>query len=365
MRSENFSSTKEPARGHASVAHQSIQKRNSCHGRSASPALNTVVAVGMFVVSFCAGQVRAQPAPSSDQAITVTLLGTGTPVPLSDRFGPSTLVEAGGRKLLFDAGRGVPIRMSQLGLPLGVIDTVLLTHFHSDHLNGLPDVWMTSYIPVGFGNRTKPLRLVGPTGTAHIAEGMRATFSNDIETRMADEHVPEAATRIDVQEFSKDGVVLDEGGLRVTAFKVNHGELIHPSYGYRIDYAGHSVLISGDTKYEQNIIEHGRGIDLLIHEVCAVPEPLQNLPNIKQVINHHTSPQEAGRIFALTRPKMAAYTHLVLLGTREQPPLTVPDIERQTRETYDGPLTTGEDLTRFVISDRVTVQRWDPARNRY
>ncbi|MCK8785061.1 MBL fold metallo-hydrolase, partial [Roseomonas sp. NAR14] len=297
--------------------------------------------------------------------ITVTLLGTGTPVPLPDRFGPATLVEAGGRRLLFDAGRGAPIRLNQIGLTLGSIETVFLTHFHSDHLNALPDVWMTSYIPVGFGNRSRPLRMVGPEGTQRIAERMRDTFADDIRIRMADEHVPEAATRIDAREFAGDGVVYDEGGVKVTALRVNHGEHIQPSYGYRVDHAGHAVLISGDTKYEPNIVRHGQGLDLLVHEVCAVPEALQSLPNIRQVIDHHTSPQEAGRIFSQTKPRMAAYTHLVLLGTREHPPLTVADVERQTRESYDGPLTIGEDLTRFAIGDQVVVSRWDAARQAY
>jgi ribonuclease Z len=297
-----------------------------------------------------------------DEALIVTLLGTGTPVPLTDRFGPSTLVEAGGRKLLFDAGRGVPIRLNQLKINLGQIDAVFLTHFHSDHVNGLPDVWMTSYIPVGFGDRKKPMTLVGPNGTARIAENMRTTFFDDIRIREADEHVADAATKIDVHEFGSEGVVFDESGVRVTAFKVNHGEFIQPAYGYRIDYGGHSVLISGDTKFEPNIIKNGTGVDLLIHEVCAVPDALQKLPNIKQVIDHHTSPQEAGKVFSMTKPKMAAYTHFVLLGNSEHPPLNAVDVERQTRETYNGPLTLGEDLTRFVIGSEIKVQKWSQDR---
>ena len=314
--------------------------------------------------------INATAAPAGGKAadkpaMTVTLLGTGSPVPLTGRFGPSTLVEAGGQKFLFDAGRGAPIRLAQLGIALGEITGVFITHFHSDHLNGLPDVWMTSYIPVGFGNRSQPMKLWGPEGTAAIGKGMRSAFSDDIRIRTADEHVTDQATQIDVKEFNADGVVYDEGGVRVTAFKVNHGELIHPSYGYRVDYQGHSVLISGDTKYEPNIIKNGQGLDLLIHEVCAVPAEMAGRPNIKQVINHHTSPQEAGKIFTQTRPKMAAYTHLVLLGDRKHAPLGPKDVEQQTRETYSGPLTVGEDLTRFEIGDGVRVKTWDAQKQAY
>lgn len=159
----------------------------------------------------------------------------------------------------------------------------------------------------------------------------------DIRTRMADEHVQEETTRIKVEEFSDDSVVLDEAGLRVTVFHVNHRELIHPAYGDRVEYAGHSVLISGDTKYEPNIMKNGQGLDLLVHEVCAVPEAMQNLPNIKEVINHHTSPREAGTIFLATKPAMAVYSHIALLGNPANPPLTASDIEQKTREAYNGP----------------------------
>ena len=322
--------------------------------------------LGAAVLGLGGHAVRAAgEAGSNATAMTVTLLGTGSPVPLTDRYGPSTLVEAGGRKFLFDAGRGAPMRLAQLGIPLGEITGVFLTHFHSDHLNGLPDFWMTSYVPVAFGARSQPMKLWGPEGTVLIGERMRAAFADDIRIRMADAHVKELATQIDVKEFNADGVVYDEGGVRVTAFKVNHGELIHPSYGYRVDYQGHSVLISGDTKYEPNIIKNGQGLDLLIHEVCAVPAEMAERPNIKQVINHHTSPQEAGKIFTQTRPKMAAYTHLVLLGDRKHAPLGPKDLEQQTRETYSGPLTVGEDLTRFEIGDGVRVRTWDAGKQAY
>src|ERR1043166_10293485 len=90
---------------------------------------------------------------------SVTLLGTGTPVPLPDRFGPSTLVEAGGQKLLFDAGRGASIRLNQLEVPIGSIDALLLTHFHSDHTVGIPDVWLTGWLESYFGTDRKSTRL--------------------------------------------------------------------------------------------------------------------------------------------------------------------------------------------------------------
>jgi ribonuclease Z len=174
--------------------------------------------------------LAAIPAPGKDE-IAVTLLGTGTPSPDPDRFGPATLVEASGLALLFDSGRGATVRLNQLNIPFGKsLDAVFLTHYHSDHVNGLPDNWMVGFLPVPFAGRVKPMRLwgptgklYGPTGVSRIAKNLTEAFSDDIRIRMADEHVPEAATQIEAHDFDGDGVVFDEGGVKVAAFEVNHG----------------------------------------------------------------------------------------------------------------------------------------------
>jgi len=98
----------------------------------------------------------------------VTLLGTGVPTPRPDRFGPSTLVEAGEQKLLIDAGRGAAIRLFQIGIPIGRIDALFLTHFHSDHTSGIPDIWLTGWLESHFGTRRRPFHVVGPTGVQSI-----------------------------------------------------------------------------------------------------------------------------------------------------------------------------------------------------
>ena len=308
--------------------------------------------------------VLAQPAPKSD-AITVTLLGTGTPNPRPDRFGPSTLIEAGGKRLIVDAGRGMTIRLFQLKIPLGQIDATFLTHFHSDHLNGLPDYFLTSYLRTPYAQRNTTMRLYGPTGTARVAESMRTTFADDIRIRMADENVPEAATRIDTKEFSEDGMVFDEDGVKVTAFRVLHGELIKPSFGYRVDYAGRSVLLSGDTKFDENLIKHGTGVDLLLHEVCMLPDALRDVAAFKAIMDHHTSPEECGVVFNRTKAKLAAYTHLVQPGTAKDPPVSDEAIVEATRKTYQGPLIIGQDLTRFVVGKEIRTLRWDAEQRGY
>src|SRR3979411_1754380 len=108
----------------------------------------------------------------ADSDFKVTLLGTGTPIPDPDRFGPSTLVEAGNKKLLFDAGRGVPIRVRQLGFRESKIDVVFLTHYHSDHTAGIPDIWLTGWLQSHYGTRTRPLRVIGPVGAKELMSNL-------------------------------------------------------------------------------------------------------------------------------------------------------------------------------------------------
>src|SRR5919199_5785489 len=287
----------------------------------------------------------------------VTLIGTGIPNPFPDRFGPSTLVEAGGQKLLFDAGRGATIRLFQLGIPLRDVNPLFIIHFHSDHTVGVPDLWLTGWLPGPWARRTTPLHIIGPVGTKELAENRERAYAADIRIRMADEKLPREGAVIEPEEFAHEGVVYDMDGVRVTAFEVNHGDEIKPAYGYRVDYKGRSVAISGDTKFNENVIKYGTGADLLIHEVGAVRPAIAREPVVQRVMAHHTSPQEAGTVFSRAHPKLAAYTHLVLLSRPNVPPLTPDELEAQTRETYAGPLAVGTDLMRFNIgNDRVTVQ---------
>jgi ribonuclease Z len=300
-----------------------------------------------LVLGLGLGDAEAQTAPPSD--FRVTLLGTGIPVPQPDRFGPATVVEVGGQKLLFDAGRGATIRLYQLRVPLRDVGPLFLTHFHSDHTIGIPDVWLSGWLGGPWARRKTPFRVIGPTGTKDLMANLERAYAADIKIRMADENYPAEGIRVVAEEFSAGGVVYEKDGVRVTAFDVDHGEMIKPSYGYRIDYDGRSVVISGDTRFDKNVIKHGTGADLLIHEVAAVRSELLKDPQVQRVMAHHTSPQEAGRVFQQTRPKLAVYTHLVLLSRPNIPALTPEELAAQTRETYDGPLVVGEDLMAFDV----------------
>jgi len=292
----------------------------------------------------------------------VTLLGTGVPIPSADRFGPSTLVEAGDQKLLIDAGRGATIRLFQLDIPIGRIDVQLLTHYHSDHVSCLPDVWLTGWLESHFGRRKTPYKVIGPTGAKRLIENLERAYADDIKIRIADEKLPLSGIATEVSEYDCDGLVYEKNGVKVIAFEVDHGDVIKPCYGYRIEYGGRVAVFSSDTRYNQNVIKYGKGADLLVHEVAMARPELMKQAYIQRIIGHHTVPYDCGRVFAQTRPKLAAFTHVVLLASKEVPPPSLDDVVAGVRQTYDGPLEIGEDLISFEIGDTVTVRRLMPSR---
>lgn len=307
-----------------------------------------------LLLGAAATEVRAQ------GDFKVTLLGTASPSPRANRFGPSTLVEAGDQKLLFDAGRGVPIRMWQIKVPMGKLDALFLTHFHSDHISGIPDLWLTGWLGPEFGRRAAPFRVIGPTGTKSLMENIEKAFAADIMIRLEDEKLPPAGIAIAPEEFDKDGVVYEKNGVKVTAFEVDHGPGIKPAYGYRVDYKGRSVVLSGDTRYNANVIRYGSGSDLLIHEVGSARKELMVNLFAQRIIGHHTTPMEAGQVFTQAKPKLAVYTHIVLLSSATIPEPTLDDVVAETRQTYGGPLEVGDDLMQFEVGDTIVVRRLSP-----
>jgi ribonuclease Z len=222
----------------------------------------------------------------------------------------------------------------------------------------LHSLWLTGWLEAHFGTRTTPLRVIGPRGAKTLMTHLKQAYALDVSMRIADEKLALQGAAIDVEEFSADGPVYERNGVTVTAFEVDHGAAIKPAYGYRVEYAGRSVVISGDTRFNHNVIKYGTGADLLIHEVAMVRPALLAEPFIQRIMAHHTTPSEAGTVFAQTRPKLAAYTHLVFLASKTVPPATVDDLIAETRRTYTGPLEVGEDLMRFTIGGSVTVERW-------
>ena len=188
-------------------------------------------------------------------------------------------------------------------------------------------------------------------------ENLEKAYDWDIRTRIADQKLARENVAVSVAEI-KEGIVYDSDGLKVTAFEVDHGDLVKPAFGYRIDYGGHSAVISGDTRFSENLIKYATGTDLLIHQVAAVRPELLASPVFQLILAHHTKPEEAGVIFARTKPKLAVFYHFSLLGTLEVKPMTVQEVVDLAHKNYSGPIVAGEDLMVFHLGQEgVTVSK--------
>ena len=287
-----------------------------------------------------------------EQSLKITLLGTGIPNPDINAFGTSTPIEAGSQRVLIDCGRGTVVRMAQAGFPIGYIDTVILSHYHSDHYAGLLDLVMTGAIQQPFSNRGAPLQLFGPPGVEDIATGLWQATNPDRNIRVADNEIDPEHMRI-IPHIYEQGTVYDKGGLKITAIKVDHGEFIRPAYAFRVEYCGHVFVHSHDTRYNENLIANAHNADVFAHEVAAAsPETIAAYPEVRTAINHHSTPQDVGRVFAKTKPRLAILTHLALLPPD---PMPISAVMAELAEEYDGLVLVAEDLMRIEICKNISV----------
>ena len=301
----------------------------------------------LFTIAFVA---LAFPA-FTQEPLQITLLGTGNPRPSMERFGPSILVEAGGTDILIDVGRGAAQRLFQIGAArkLRDVDMVLFTHLHSDHIVGFPDFWLTGWV---FG-RARPLPVMGPPGTKSMCDHLDQAYAFDRKVRGRDARYVAAGIALETKDV-EPSVIYDEDGLRITAFEVDHGDGIVPAYGYRVDYGPYSAAFSGDMRYDERIIEHAKGVDVLVMEVISAEVEMRRAQvqgplAVEKVIAHHISEEQAGSIFARVEPRLAVYSHIV------PSPAIAEDLIPPTRRTYDGPLAVGYDLMKITIGETVEI----------
>lgn len=285
-------------------------------------------------------------------ALKITFLGTGTPVPNADAYGTSTLIEAGGQRVLLDCGRGTVVRLAQAGFPVGAIDRVFLSHYHSDHYVGLFDLLMTGAIPQRFAGRKGPLHVHGPVGLGAIAEGAWLAATPDRDIRVADGEMDPERMRI-IPHVYTEGVVHDIDGLRIIAIEVDHGDFIRPAFAFRAEYAGKVFVHSHDTRYNENLIRQSQGADVMVHEVAAArPATLRDHPAVAVAINHHSTPAEVGRVFARVRPRLAMLTHLVFLPPD---PVGIEEVMEELGAEYGAPVVVAEDLMSVLIGRTISV----------
>ncbi len=281
------------------------------------------------------------------QDMRVTLIGTGTPVPQPGINGPATLVRVGETELLFDAGRGVVSGLTAAGVRPGGVDAVFITHMHSDHLIGLPDLLLTGWLTYPGGLRKNPLPIYGPQGVVELATNLPAAFASDILLRKGAVPVSNGGENLRARPFSGPGTVYDLNGVTVTAFPVIHGNATGQAYGYRVDHGGTSVTISGDTTVSEDLIEAAQNTDLLVHEVFAANPEVSKTPIARMIASLHVTPEQAADVFTRSNPKMAVFTHVVQFPPN--PPSRQQILER-ARAKYDGSLMMGEDGMTFLIT---------------
>ncbi len=280
----------------------------------------------------------AQSTPCEMQAV---LLGTGYPVPVPDRAGPSTAVIVNGKYFVVDAGRAVTMRLAALKPRMPHVEAVFLTHLHSDHTGGLPDLFDTSWI---MERRSVPFELYGPEGTREMADAMLQFFAADIHIRRDLTEYQSAAGATVNTHIVKQGTVYDRDGLKITAFEVDHRPVV-PAFGYRFDCGGKSIVISGDTAPSDNLVQFAKGADILIHEAYLLGIFQQNRNDAGRIAQnlsrYHTNAEQAGEIAARAGVKRLVLTH-VIPGDRSAA------LHDLAAKAFKGEVTVGADLMRFT-----------------
>lgn len=284
----------------------------------------------------------------------VLLCGTGSPLPDPTRAGPCTAIIAGSRLFIVDAGEGSARNLTLAGFPTGRVEALFLTHFHSDHIDGLGPMMLMRWS--GRPN-TSPLPIHGPPGVEQVVAGFNAAYALDNGYRTA-HHGPAimppagaGATAIPFAMGTAPVVLINDGGLRVTAFRVDHGP-VDPAVGYRFDYKGRSVVISGDTAPSPSLVAAAKGADLLVHEAlqpelvalltkALVAKGVENTAQVtRDIVNYHSSPEQAADAATAAGAKALILSHIV-------PPMpyafAYPAFLGGAADHFSGSITVGED----------------------
>lgn len=273
--------------------------------------------------------------------ITITLLGTGSPIPDPHRAGPSTLVSAGDTHLLVDAGRGVMMRLAGAGVGANQLTAILLTHLHSDHITDLGDVITTRWITTF--TRT-PLPIVGPPGTREVVDRLLASLAPDISYRLAHHEDLDHPPPVEVIEVA-DGPVPVELGVAVTCAPTDHRP-VDPTIGFRIDHGGTSVVLAGDTVPCEGLDRLCTGADALVHTaIRADIVRAVGLPRMVDILDYHSSVEQAADTATRNGVGTLVLTHYV----PAIPPGGGDDWRALAAEHFAGRIELGDDLHRVEV----------------
>jgi ribonuclease Z len=269
-------------------------------------------------------------------ALDVILLGTGYPRPDPEHAGPSMAIVFGEKWFVVDAGRGATMRIAGTDLKYANLQAVFLTHLHSDHTAGLPDLFSTSW---QFGRKTRALELYGPPGTRKLSKGMLEFFEEDIHIRrdLQEKH-PAAGATIRTHVVRDGAVVFDDGEVRVTAFAVDHKPVEH-AFGYRFEAKGNVVVVSGDTRPNANLLRFAKNADVLVLEAYLHEHfDKHDTPEVaKRLKSYHVSAEEAGEIAKAANVKTLVLTHLIPANAEET-------FRERASKAFRGTIVVGRDL---------------------
>lgn len=320
-----------------------------------------------------ARNMSSDPIGELPDGLHVLLCGAGGPLPDPVRSGPCVAVVAGETMVVVDAGTGGARNLQRLGFVPGRATALFLTHFHSDHIDGLGELAMLRWTG---GSHTTPLPVHGPTGVEEIVAGFNAAYRRDFGYRVAhhgEATVPPSgagtvAVPFAVPAVGEAPIVFSAEGLEVRAFVVDH-DPVEPAVGYRFDYRGRSVVVSGDTAKSANLEARARDVDLLVHEAlspelvarlnaAATAAGRTNLAKITADIpDYHTSPVEAAQVAESAGARHLLYYHVV-------PPLPVPGLDAAflagVPDAYEGGVTLGRDGSLVSLpagSDAIEVSK--------
>jgi ribonuclease Z len=295
--------------------------------------------------------VAADSVAALPDGLHVAIVGSGSPLPDPKRGNPCAAVIAGGRAYVVDAGERSSETMNQMQIPPNRIAAMLLTHFHSDHIGGIATVNLQRWVADA---AKTPMRVIGPPGVERVVGGLNEAYAQDRGYRTA-HHGPDmappdsgamVAETFALPDGADSAVVLDEDGLRVTAFVVEHPP-IEPAVGYRFDYRGRSAVISGDTILTPALVREAQGADLLVHDALS-PELLMLVSDaareagqavraqiLADVPDYHATAPDAADAASDAGVGALAITHIV-------PPLPLKGLEdiflSDARDRFTGPL---------------------------
>ena len=328
----------------------------------------TAIAAVFFVAGFAAVQLESVQdwmllrvlssttvnpnAPAEPDALSASVCGSRSPLPDPNRAEACVLVKAGERLFVVDVGDGSVARLRQWTTPFNRIEAVLLTHLHSDHISDLGDMHLATWV---LQDRVAKLPVYGPAGVEQVTAGFEMAFGIDYGLRNAhhgDSLAPLNVAGYDPRPIDNEALTLiDDGDLKVSAFLVDHPPIV-PAYGYRFDYKGRSLVISGDTTPSVHVTKASQGVDVLIHEAMSMElmkllqegaktakrDKLEQI--MKDITDYHTSPVQAAEIAQQAQVSYLLLNHIA-------PPLPLPGLVdaflKGTAEVFKGKIQVAKD----------------------